>query len=68
LIFLNFELSLKKLPTVALDTMLVECKALIALATVATDRVLASTIQTHARELDALVDVLTLSEAVSTWA
>jgi len=48
--------------------MLVECEALIALATVATNCVLASTIQTHAREFDALVDVLTLSEAVSTWA
>jgi len=48
--------------------MLIECEALIAFATVATDRVLASTIQTHARELDALIDVLTLSEAVSTWA
>lgn len=48
--------------------MLVEREALIALATVATDRVLASAVQAHARELDALVDILTLSEAVPTWA
>lgn len=56
-----------KLLTVALDTMLVERETLIALATVTADRVLASAVQTHAREFNALIDVLTLSEAISTW-
>lgn len=47
--------------------MLVKCEALIALATIAADRVLASTVQTHARELDAFIDILSFSEAISTW-
>lgn len=48
--------------------MFVEREALITLATVAADRVLASTVQAHAREFNALVHILTLSEAVPTWA
>lgn len=56
-----------QLPTVAFDTVLVERETLIALATVAAERVLASTVQAHARKLDAFIDILTLSEAVSTW-
>lgn len=55
-----------KLPTVAFDTVLVERVALIASATVTADRVLASTVLTHAREFNALVDILTLDEAVPT--
>lgn len=45
--------------------MLVERVALVASATVAADGVLASAVQAHARELDALVDVLALGEAVA---
>lgn len=48
--------------------MLVEREALIAPATVAADRVLASTVQTHARELDAFIDILTLGEPFSSRA
>lgn len=48
--------------------MFVEREALIALATIAAECILASTVQAHARELDALVDILTLSETVPTWA
>jgi len=59
---------MKKLLTVALNTMFIKCEALIALATIAADCVLASTVQTHARELDAFINILSLSEAVSTRA
>lgn len=45
--------------------MLIERIALIAPATVTADRVLASTVQTHARKLDAFIDILTLCETFS---
>lgn len=45
--------------------MLVERVALIAPATVTAYRVLASTVQTHARKLDAFIDILTLGETFS---
>lgn len=44
--------------------MLVERVALIASATVTADRVLASAVLAHTRELDALVDILAFGEAV----
>lgn len=44
--------------------MLVERVTLVAPATVTADRVLASAVQAHTREFDALVDVLALGEAV----
>lgn len=59
-----FEISL----TVTLDTVLIEGKALIASTAVTADRVFASAVQTHSRKFDALVNVLTLSETVSSWA
>lgn len=55
-------------PTVALDAMLIEREALIASTAVTADRVFASAIQTHPRKFDALVNILTFGEAVSTWA
>lgn len=54
--------------TIALNAMFVERVALIAPATVAADRVLASAVLAHARKLDALIDVLTLGEAIPAWA
>jgi len=51
--------------TVALDPVLVECITLIAPTTVAANSIFASAVQAHARKLDALVDILTLGEAIS---
>lgn len=53
--------------TVALDPMFVERKALITLATETADRVLASSVQAHSRELDAFVDILPVREASPSW-
>lgn len=51
--------------TNASDAVLVKRVTLIAPATIAADCILASAVLTHSRKLDALVDVLTLGEAVS---
>lgn len=47
--------------------MLIEGEALIASTAVTANRVFASAVQTHSRKFDTLVNVLTLSEAVSSW-
>lgn len=54
-------------PTIALDAMLIEREALIASAAITADRVFASAVQTHPWKFDALVDVLSLGEAISPW-
>lgn len=48
--------------------MLIKRKALIASTAITADRIFASAVQTHPRKFDALVNVLTLGEAVSSWA
>ena len=47
--------------------MFVEREALITLATETADRVLASSVQAHSRELDAFVDILPVREASPSW-
>lgn len=49
---------------VAFNSVLVQREALIALATVTTDRVLASSVEAHPGKLDALVDVVFVGETV----
>lgn len=48
--------------------MLIEREALIASTAITADRVFASAVQTHPRKFDALVNILTLGEAVPPWA